>query len=72
VIASAGRPPSRRRKRPAFSLQGVDLQIRPVPSEAERAAIEATLELLEGERGVGRGGWWEAGVRENLEDEAES
>jgi hypothetical protein len=50
----------------------VDLQIRPVPSEAERAAIEATLELLEGERGVGRGGWWEAGVRENLEDEAES
>jgi hypothetical protein len=50
----------------------VDLQIRPVPSEGERAAIEAALELLEGERGAGRAAWWEAGVRENLEDEAEN
>jgi hypothetical protein len=48
----------------------MDLEITPVPSEAERAAIEAAVELLGvPERGVGRGAWWEAGVRENFEDE---
>jgi hypothetical protein len=50
--------------------QRMDLEITPVPSEAERAAIEAAVELLGvPERGVGRGAWWEAGVRENFEDE---
>jgi hypothetical protein len=42
----------------------VELEISPTPTEAEREAIAAALEQLEGSTADGRGSWWEAGVRE--------
>jgi hypothetical protein len=36
------------------------------PTEAERAAIEAALALVQRERD-GRGAWWCAGVAENVD-----
>ena len=45
----------------------MELEISPTPSEAEREAIAAALERLNGSAGEGRGAWWEAGVREYLD-----
>jgi hypothetical protein len=51
----------------------VDLEVRPAPSEGERAAIEAAVSLLVlREDGVDpRGSWWQTGVRDLTADEAE-
>jgi hypothetical protein len=49
----------------------VELEIWPTPSEAEREAIAAALEGRDGGADSGRGAWWEAGVRENLDGEIE-
>jgi hypothetical protein len=47
----------------------VQLDISPTPSEAEREAIAAALERLAEGAASGRGEWWEAGIRENLDAE---
>ena len=44
----------------------MQLEIRPEPTQAERAAIEAALRALEADGG-GRGAWWAAGVAESLD-----
>ena len=43
--------------------------ITPEPTPEERAAILAALEELRAEEERGPGGWWEAGLRESVEDE---
>lgn len=45
----------------------MELEISPTPSEAEREAIAAALEQLNGSPDEGSGAWWEAGVREWLD-----
>lgn len=52
----------------------MELEISPAPSETERAAIIAALEEVEAETGAhtARGAWWQAGVRENLDDDPDS
>jgi hypothetical protein len=47
----------------------VELEIWPMPSEAEREAIVAALERLADPTDPGRDAWWEAGMRENLDAE---
>lgn len=49
----------------------MNLEITPEPSPEERAAILAALDQLEAEHAQGPGLWWEAGLRESLEDEDE-
>lgn len=49
----------------------MELEISPTPSEAEREAIAAALGRLVEGADSGRGAWWEAGVRENLDGEVE-
>jgi len=49
----------------------VNVEITPEPSPEERAAILAALEQLRAEEERGIGGWWEAGLRENLDEEPE-
>lgn len=47
----------------------MDVEISPEPTSEERAAIVAAVrQLLEAEE-ADPGRWWEAGLRENLEDE---
>lgn len=45
--------------------------ITPEPTPEERAAILAALEQVQAEEERGPGHWWQAGLRENLEDEPE-
>jgi hypothetical protein len=47
----------------------VELEITPEPTPDERAAILAALEALEAEETRGPLHWWEAGLRENVEDD---
>ena len=49
----------------------MNLEITPEPSPEERAAIVATLERLRAEEERGLGAWWETGLRENLDEDAE-
>jgi len=49
----------------------VELEITPEPTPEERAAIVAAIEALEAEAARGRGAWWEAGLRENVEDDGD-
>ena len=47
----------------------MSLEITPEPTPEERAAIVAALEQLRAEEARGPGAWWEAGLRENLDEE---
>ena len=49
----------------------MELEITPAPTPEERAAIVAALEQLRGRDKGDPGAWWEAGLRENLDDEPE-
>lgn len=51
--------------------RGTDIEITPEPTPEERAAILAALEQVEADDALGPGAWWEAGLRENVEDEPE-
>jgi hypothetical protein len=51
--------------------RGTDIEITPEPTPEERAAILAALEQLRAEEERGPGRWWEAGLRESVEDEDE-
>jgi hypothetical protein len=51
--------------------RGTRIEITPEPTPEERAAIVAALEQLRAEEERGPGAWWEAGLRESVEDEAE-
>jgi len=50
--------------------RGTEIEITPEPTPEERAAIVAALDQLATEEACGPGAWWEAGVRDNVEDEA--
>ena len=45
------------------------VEITPEPTPEERAAILAALEELRAEEERGPSRWWEAGLRESVEDE---
>jgi hypothetical protein len=50
----------------------VTVEIRPEPSDEERAAILAAVQALLGSgdgRAVGGSGWWQAGLREAIGEE---
>ena len=47
----------------------MELEITPEPTPEERAAIVAALAELDAEQTRGPGAWWEAGLRENVEDD---
>ncbi len=47
----------------------MELEITPEPTPEERAAIVAALAELDAEQTQGPGAWWEAGLRENVEDD---
>ena len=47
----------------------MNLEITPEPTREERAAILAALEQLRAAEERGLGAWWEAGLRESVEDE---
>jgi hypothetical protein len=51
--------------------RGTEIEIAPEPSPEERAAIVAALEQLEADEVRGGGAWWEAGLRESVDDEPE-
>ena len=58
----------------SFSLNSMAMEIRPEPSEEERAAIVVGLEKLlaeEGSRDERAPEWWVASVRESVEGEAD-
>jgi hypothetical protein len=48
----------------------VDVEISPEPTPEEREALLAALARLNGGAG-GASAWWEAGIRESVEDEPE-
>jgi hypothetical protein len=48
--------------------RGTEFEITPEPDPVERAAIVAALERLRAEEAKGPGRWWEAGVRDDVED----
>jgi hypothetical protein len=50
----------------------VKVDITPEPTPEERAAVLAALERLRAEEERAPGPWWEAGLRENVEDEDEA
>jgi hypothetical protein len=62
-------PPASSVRRASFRLEGVDAEITPEPTPEERAAILAALERLRVEEERGPDRWWEAGLRENVEDD---
>jgi hypothetical protein len=64
ALASSVRPRS-------FRLLRVELEITPEPTPEERAAIVAAIEALDAERPRGPGAWWEAGLRENVEEDGD-
>jgi hypothetical protein len=47
----------------------VDAEITPEPTPEERAAIAASLEQLRAAEEDDPGAWWEAGLRESVEDD---
>ena len=47
----------------------MNVEITPEPTPEERAAIEAALEQLAEDEAGSPGSWWEAGLRESVEDE---
>ena len=49
----------------------MDAEITPEPTPEERAAILAALERLRAEEERGPGAWWEAGLRESVEEETD-
>jgi hypothetical protein len=49
----------------------VGLEITPEPTSEERAAIVFALEQLQADDERNPGAWWEAGLRENVEDDAD-
>ncbi len=53
----------------SFRLRCVNVEIVPEPTPEERAAIVAALDRLRAEEARGPGRWWEAGLRESVEDE---
>jgi hypothetical protein len=55
-----------------FRLTPVEVEISPAPSAVEREAITAAFERLAEGADSYRGAWWEAGVRENLDEEVDS
>ena len=48
--------------------EGVRVEIRPEPTPEEREAILRALAALDGREG-GSSAWWQAGVRESVEDD---
>jgi hypothetical protein len=50
----------------------VEFEITPQPSPEEREALLIALEQALAERGNGSGAWWNAGARENVEDDEAS
>jgi hypothetical protein len=48
--------------------EGVSVEIRPEPTPEEREAILRALAALDG-RADGSSAWWQAGVRESVEDD---
>ena len=64
ALASSVRPRS-------FRLLPVELEITPEPTPEERAAIVAAIEALDAEQTREPGAWWEAGLRENVEDDGD-
>jgi hypothetical protein len=52
--------------------RGTQIEITPEPTPEERAAILAALDQLESDRTSAPGPWWEAGLRESVEDEDET
>jgi len=55
----------------SFRLNDVTVEITPEPTPEERAGILAALEELRAEEERGPSRWWEAGLRESVEDEDE-
>jgi len=49
--------------------RGTHIEITPEPSPEERAAIVAALEELAAAEAGGLGAWWEAGLRESVDDD---
>jgi hypothetical protein len=49
----------------------VNVEITPEPTPEERAAILAALAVLQAEEERGPGAWWDAGLRENVEDDGD-
>jgi hypothetical protein len=49
----------------------VDVEISPEPTPEERAAVLAALAASNGGGGPGPSEWWDAGIREAVELEAE-
>ena len=49
--------------------RGSHIEITPEPTPEERAAILAALEQVQAEDEGTGSGWWEAALRENVEDE---
>jgi hypothetical protein len=48
----------------------MNVEITPEPTPEERAAIVAAVEQLRAEEEErGPGGWWETGLRENVDEE---
>jgi hypothetical protein len=47
----------------------VNVEITPEPTPEQRAAILSALEQVRAEEERGLGRWWEAGLRESVEDE---
>ncbi len=48
--------------------RGSHIEITPEPTPEERSAILAALEQVQSDDD-GPGAWWEAGLRENVDDE---
>ena len=48
------------------------MEITPEPTPEELAAILAALAALQAEEERGLDAWWEAGLRENVEDDGDS
>jgi hypothetical protein len=49
----------------------VKIEITPEPSPEERAAILAALARCQEDEARAPGRWWEAGLRENVEDDVD-
>jgi hypothetical protein len=49
----------------------MNVEITPEPTPEERAAILAALAALRAQEEQGPGAWWEAGLRENVEDDGD-
>jgi hypothetical protein len=45
----------------------VEIEISPVPTPAERAAVATALQQLDALEADGQGSWWRAGLRDAVE-----